>query len=45
VDIGYQVIGIGSDDRKGPNPFARYRLSPVLSNARKTERRAIHRGG
>src|SRR5437660_1722047 len=44
VDVGDQLIGIRGDDRKGPNPFARSRLFPVLPNAGDAERCAIFHG-
>src|SRR5262249_12840071 len=41
MNVDYQLVGIGGDNCKGPNPFARSRLLPVLPNASDAERRAI----
>src|SRR5262249_680797 len=40
-DVGNQLIGIGGNDCKRPNPFARSRLLPVLPDAGDAEWRAI----
>ena len=41
MNLVYELVGIGGDDRKSPNPFARSRLFPILPNSRKTERCAV----
>ena len=44
MDIGYQLISIGGDDRKRADPLARTRLLPVLPNAGDPEWRAVLHG-
>jgi hypothetical protein len=44
VNFGHERVGIGGDDRKGADPFARRRLLPVLPNPRNAERRAVLHG-
>src|SRR5262245_3302451 len=41
MNVDHQVVGIGGDNCKGPNPFARSGLLPVLPNAGDAEGRAI----
>src|SRR5215475_10678321 len=41
MDVSHQLIGIGGDDCKSPNPFARKRLLPVLPDAGDAEWRAV----
>src|SRR6516225_11461802 len=41
MNVGHQLIGIGGDNCKSPNPFARSRLLPVLPDAGDAERRAV----
>src|SRR5262245_11857251 len=41
MNVGHQLIGIGGDNCKCPNPFARNRLLPVLPDAGDAEWRAV----
>jgi Transposase DDE domain group 1 len=41
MDVGDQFVGVGGDDREGPNPLTCSLLFPVLPNAGKTEWRSV----
>src|SRR6516165_7856475 len=41
MDVSNQLIGIGGDNCKSPDPFVRSRLLPVLPNSGDAERRAV----
>jgi len=44
MDLGDELIGVGSDDRKRPNPLTRAWLLPILPNTGDPEWRAVLHG-